>query len=148
MLRRPLGITVLAALYILGGLLAAAAFLLQVWLLVRTTWEMRVPSDAILQSAAFTALLSALPALMLGVAFTFLGYKLLKGSRYAYYASAALSALSLVTYIVTMKIAGAIASALILLYLLKPSTRRYFLEDREASKATINTERQQAEANI
>lgn len=154
MLRRPLGIVILSALYILGGLFAATAFILPLATFITLQGESS-PLGQTLQAAAFIALFSALPLTLLGIAFIVLGYKLLKGSRYAYYAATAISALGLASSLFAIKLAGAAVSALVLIYLLKPSTRQYFLskeEVQETEKTAINTERREelaeAKANI
>ena len=106
--KRPLGVTLLGLFYLLGGAFAIVGSLIS------------VPFQG-------AGILMGFPTLLLGALYLYIGYMLLKGSKYAYFMTIAMTILGAAVNIGKGIFVSLPVYVVLLLYLLSPGVRRFFL---------------------
>jgi len=125
-MRRPVGVVLIALIYVVNG----AASIAEAALTAATALTQYFTARAVL-------LATSLLTLCTGAAQIIVAYKLVKGSRYAYYIAVVLSLIDLISAVFNKSLGGALFASAILFYLLRKKTRQYFLSSKKQPKTIV-----------
>ena len=132
-MNRPFGIVLISVGYILcGSALVASAVLF-----ISSALKVFECSYMYFASAVYKCFIIILLLLILGIGQIIVGYKLLKGSKYAYYIVVALSLIDLISAVFNKSLGGALFASAMLIYLMREKTRQYFLSPKKQPKTIV-----------